>query len=357
MSEAINRLTQVMAKLRNPDGGCPWDLEQSFRTIAPHTLEETYEVVEAIENDDMKGLKEELGDLLFQVAFHAQMGKEQNLFDLEQIATHVTEKMIERHPHVFGDRDTSTANDVLRNWEADKAKKRAEEAKAENRALSALDGVNTALPAASRALKLQQRAARIGFDWSKAKDIIAKIREETDELETEIKSGTSKDAMEDELGDLFFALINLARHLEIDPETAIRRTNRKFERRFRTVESCIAADGRSMTDASLDEMEKIWNEVKAVEKKAAKLELYKKIEAVFSQLLEASAPMLSEKERAEVQRFIDVGEYGIALETTVGIYYEKKKTVTAEVFSLLERLALMMSMDLNPLLQRLLKKP
>ncbi len=266
MSEALNRLIDVMAKLRSPEGGCAWDLKQDFRSLAPYILEESYEVVEAIENTDMKGLKEELGDVLLQVVFHAQLAREQNLFDFDQIANYVADKMIERHPHVFGDRDAATANDVLRNWETDKAAKRAAQAEAEKRRPSALDNVNTALPAASRALKFQQRAATVGFDWTEAKDIIAKIREETDELEVEILSGASKDAMEDELGDVMFILINLARHLDIEPETALRRANRKFERRFRGIEDRLAAQGRGVAEASLDEMEKLWNDVKRDEK-------------------------------------------------------------------------------------------
>jgi nucleoside triphosphate diphosphatase len=268
MSAALDRLVQVMARLRDPKTGCPWDLEQNFKTIAPYTLEETYEVVEAIEHNDPQAMKDELGDLLFQIVFHAQLGHEGGLFDLDQIASHVADKMIERHPHVFGDRDAKTAEKVLTNWETDKAAKREAAAKAENRTPSALDGVTTALPAATRALKLQNRAARVGFDWTDARDILAKIKEEIGELEVEMKAKENKDAVEDEFGDLFFALINLARRLEVDPETALRRTNRKFERRFREIETRLAAQNRKMAEASLDEMEKIWCEVKAREKKA-----------------------------------------------------------------------------------------
>ncbi len=259
MSQALDRLVAVMARLRDRNGGCAWDLEQDFRSIAPHTLEETYEVVEAIENDDMKGLKEELGDLLFQIAFHAQMGREKNLFDLDSIAVAVTDKMVERHPHVFADRNAETAKDVITNWEADKAAKRRTQAEAENRRPSVLDGVNTALPAPSRALKLQQRAARVGFDWGATPPIFAKIREELGELERELTASPDKGAVEDELGDLLFAVINLARHLAVDPEAALRRTNRKFERRFHAIESALAAQGRTPDDANLEEMDEIWN--------------------------------------------------------------------------------------------------
>ena len=270
MSSAIDRLVEVMARLRDPKGGCPWDLEQNFKTIAPYTLEETYEVVEAIEQGEPKAIAEELGDLLFQVVFHAQMGREAKLFDLDEIASRVADKMIERHPHVFGDRNAKTADAVLKNWEADKAAKREAQAKAENRSVSVLDGVSTALPAATRAVKLQNRAARVGFDWTDARDILEKIKEETAELETEINNKAGKDAVEDELGDLFFALVNLARRLEIDPETALRSTNRKFERRFREVESRLAVQGRKMAETPLEEMERLWCEIKQREKNLKK---------------------------------------------------------------------------------------
>ncbi len=271
MSAAIDRLVAVMARLRDPNGGCPWDIEQNFKTIAPYTLEETYEVVDAIENGDPQAIKDELGDLLFQIVFHAQMGREAGLFDIDQIANHVADKMIERHPHVFGERDAATASAVLVNWESDKAAKRDAQAKAENRTPSALDGVTAALPAATRAIKLQKRAARVGFDWSNPADVIGKIREEIAELETEIKdSEKNRDAIEDEMGDVLFATVNLARHLDVDPETALRRTNRKFERRFRAIETRLAAEGRNIADASLDEMERIWDEVKAEEKRQNK---------------------------------------------------------------------------------------
>ena len=263
MSKALDRLTDVMARLRDPNGGCPWDLEQNFKSIAPHTLEETYEVIEAIENGDPQSIKDELGDLLFQIAFHAQIAREACLFDFDQIANHVADKMIERHPHVFGDRNANTAHAVLTNWENDKAKKREAAAAAKGEVLSALDGVSTALPASTRAVKLQNRAARVGFDWPDARDIIAKIREEIAELEDEIDTKDNHDAIEDEFGDVFFAVINLARRLKIDPETALRRTNRKFEHRFRGIEKKLTQKGRNIKDASLDEMEQLWNEVKA----------------------------------------------------------------------------------------------
>ncbi len=252
--EGVQKLLSVMARLRAP-GGCPWDLEQTHQSLAKDLLEEAYETVEAIESGDLLHLREELGDLLLQVVFHAQIAEESGHFDFDGIARHEADKMIERHPHVFGDRDgVKTAQDVLTNWEADKAQKRAAE--------GVLDGVSVALPALARALKLQQRAARVGFDWSDPKDILGKIREETEELAVEIASGKSKEAMTDELGDLFFVLVNLARHLKIDPETALRGTNAKFEARFRFIEKSLAAQGRDARQASLEEMEALWQAAK-----------------------------------------------------------------------------------------------
>ena len=266
MSVALDRLVTVMVRLRDRTNGCPWDVEQNFKTIAPCTLEEAYEVVEAIENGDPTAMQDELGDLLFQVAFHAQMAREAGLFDLDSIATHVTDKMIERHPHVFGDRDVKTAAGVAQNWETDKEAKRSAQSK--DKTPSVLEGICTTLPAATRAVKLQKRAARVGFDWADAKDVLAKIREEITELEHEININADKSFLEDDLGDVFFAITNLARKLDIDPETALRRTNRKFEHRFQGIEATLTAQGRSIMDASLDEMERIWNEIKAAEKSA-----------------------------------------------------------------------------------------
>jgi ATP diphosphatase len=265
----LKRLVDVMAQLRNPDSGCPWDLEQNFASIAPYTLEETYELVEAIEANDPQLIKEELGDVLFQVVFHAQMAKEAGLFDLDSVAASVADKMIERHPHVFGARDAKTSNDVLVNWETDKEAKRQAKAKAEGREPSVLDNVSTALPAATRAVKLQNRAARNKFDWAEARDVLAKITEEIGELEAEITANSGQDFLEDEMGDVLFAVVNLARKLNVDPETALRRTNRKFERRFRGIEQRLAQQGRKLSDASLDEMERIWNEIKREEKFSA----------------------------------------------------------------------------------------
>ncbi len=265
----IDRLTALMARLRDPERGCPWDIVQTFRTIAPHTIEEAYEVADAIERGDLMALKEELGDLLFQVVYYAQMARERGSFDFGAVATAIADKMVARHPHVFGDgAAVQDAEAQTARWEAHKAAERAARATAEGRAPGALDDVAGGLPALTRALKLQKRAARVGFDWTEAADILDKIEEETAELRAELQAADNRDAhdrREDELGDLMFALVNLARRLEIDPEAALRRTNAKFERRFRHIEAWLAEGGRTPADASLDEMEALWQRAKRAE--------------------------------------------------------------------------------------------
>lgn len=270
MSANIQRLLTVMAALRNPETGCPWDVDQTFRTIAPHTIEEAYEVADAIENGDMASLKDELGDLLFQVVFYAQMAGENGDFDFDAIAGHIADKMIRRHPHVFGDQVIESADAQTVNWEAMKAEERDAKARREGRAPSALDGVIPGLPALTRALKLQKRAARVGFDWTRADEILDKIEEEIGELRIELKRGQrDAAAVQDEMGDLLFALVNLARRLEVDPETALRGTNAKFDRRFRQVEGWLAEQGRGPAEATLAEMEELWVRAKGTERKAA----------------------------------------------------------------------------------------
>ncbi len=257
----IDALLQVMARLRAPDGGCPWDLEQNFRTIAPYTVEEAYEVADAIERGDMAGLKEELGDLLFQSVFHAQMAKEEGLFTFGDVAQAIADKMIRRHPHVFGEGDMRSAEEQTAAWEEQKA--------AERKAKGAdglLDDVPAGLPGLTRAVKLQKRAGRVGFDWPDARAVLDKIAEETGEL-TEAMESADKEHIEEEFGDLLFVLANLSRHLDIDPESALRRANEKFIRRFRHIEKTFAERGESLKDASLDEMEAVWNEAKALDKK------------------------------------------------------------------------------------------
>lgn len=252
------KLLEIMAKLRNPQGGCPWDLEQDFSTIAPYTIEEAYEVAEAIATGDRTSLREELGDLLLQVVFHAQMAQEEKSFDFEDVAAGINDKMIRRHPHVFGDTDITDADAQTANWENIKA----EERKHKQKDTSVLADVPAALPALMRAQKLQARAARVGFDWPDASGVIAKIREELDEVEEAIASGDATHTQE-EIGDLLFAVTNLARFTKGDAETALRDANQKFSRRFRYIEQRL---GKPMQDATLDEMETLWVEAKMKEK-------------------------------------------------------------------------------------------
>ena len=261
----INRLVDVMAALRNPDGGCPWDLEQTFGTIAPYTIEEAYEVAEAISQSDFPALKDELGDLLLQVVYHARMAEEAGHFDFSDIAGAITTKMIRRHPHVFADTQVDDAASQNTAWETQKAAERAAKAAREGRASSALDGVSVAYPALMRAVKLQNRAARVGFDWPETAPVLAKIEEELDEVKAELSvdGAVDTDEVEDEIGDLLFACVNLARHLGVDPETALRRTNGKFESRFRNVERLLADElGHGPDEASLAEMEERWQRSK-----------------------------------------------------------------------------------------------
>jgi ATP diphosphatase len=261
MPSSIDRLLDIMARLRDRDNGCPWDLEQSFATIAPHTLEEAFEVVEAIEANDIKALKDELGDLLFQIVFYAQIAKEQGAFDFDAVAEIIAEKMIRRHPHVFGDAEIKTAAAQTLAWEEQKAAER----KAKD-AGGVLDGVSVALPALTRAVKLQKRAARVGFDWPDAAQVLDKLAEEVGELRAEMVDHPDPERLRDEMGDILFVVANLARKLEIDPESALRQGNRKFERRFRHIEDSLKRQGRQPTDSTLDEMERLWVEAKRLER-------------------------------------------------------------------------------------------
>lgn len=255
MSE-IQKLLEIMAALRNPDGGCPWDLEQDFSTIAPYTVEEAYEVADAIARDDMADLKGELGDLLLQVVFHAQMADEGGHFDFAAVAAGINDKMIRRHPHVFGDAEAKTAGKVEGSWERIKAEERAG-----HDDLSALAGIAVALPALKRAQKLGKRAATVGFDWPDAIGPTEKVREELEEIADAVDDG-NQDAVAEEIGDLLFAVANLARHLKVDPEAALGEANRKFERRFRAVEAAVQARGEKMTDLPIEVLEEVWQVVK-----------------------------------------------------------------------------------------------
>ena len=271
-SRDISGLIEIMARLRTPGTGCPWDLEQNFGSIAPYTIEEAYEVADAIARGDLSDLRDELGDLLLQVVFHARMAEEQGAFDFGGVVDAITTKMIRRHPHVFADADGNTATAVRSLWEDIKAQEKAE-AKArrgDEKPASALDGVPLALPALTRALKLQEKAGRVGFDWNDPRAVLAKIREETDEIEAELddmeSDPTGKAAAAAEVGDLLFAVVNLARHLSADPESILRATNLKFERRFQSIERALAAQGKGPQDATLAEMDALWDQAKTEEK-------------------------------------------------------------------------------------------
>ncbi|MEM9705303.1 MAG: nucleoside triphosphate pyrophosphohydrolase [Pseudomonadota bacterium] len=258
----LDRLAAIMAQLRNPENGCPWDLEQTFKTIAPYTVEEAYEVADAIEREDDHALREELGDLLFQTVFHAQIAAEAGSFDLSDVVHAISDKMVRRHPHVFGDANERSADEQTASWEKQKAEERA--AKGASRLL---DDVPVGLPGLTRAVKLQKRAARVGFDWTRAKDILAKLSEEAAEL-VEAQTELSADAIEDEFGDLLFVMANLGRHLNVDPEAALRRANAKFIRRFNYIEDTLTSRGKVLADVALDEMEALWVEAKSLEKNA-----------------------------------------------------------------------------------------
>jgi ATP diphosphatase len=263
MTRPIDRLILIMARLRDPERGCPWDKEQDFRTIAPYTIEEAYEVADAIERADMGALKDELGDLLLQVVFHARMAEEEGHFAFDDVAAAIADKMVRRHPHVFGDAQIASVAAQNEAWEAHKAAERAQQAGGAPGAVnSVVDGVALALPALLRAAKISGRAARIGFDWPDARAVIPKIAEEIAELEAELATGGSPAALEEEVGDLLFAAANLARKLAVEPETALRRATAKFERRFRQVEMLAAERG---IGRDLDALEALWQEVKREE--------------------------------------------------------------------------------------------
>ena len=258
----IAELLAIMRRLRDPDGGCPWDLEQNFATIAPYTIEEAYEVASAIEAGDYAALKDELGDLLLQVVFHAQMADEQGLFAFADVVRAICEKMIRRHPHVFAKARADTPAAVSRTWEDIKRQERAGK---QIQPESLLDGVPNALPALVRAVKLQNRAAQIGFDWPSPVTVADKIAEETRELADAAASGEAE-KVEEEFGDLLFAMANLARHLKLDPEHALRGANEKFIRRFKVIEVGLQVQGRTLEEASLEEMEALWQHAKYSER-------------------------------------------------------------------------------------------
>lgn len=272
---AIERLIVIMKMLRDKQHGCPWDLEQTIRSLLPYTLEEVYEVADAIENDDLVELEDELGDLLFQVIFYAQIAAENGDFDFQDIATAISDKLVRRHPHVFPGGDIEqfglpqeiSAEQVVVNWEAIKEIEREEKRKkggrkAQQQTESILDDVPRALPAIERARKLQKRAAQAGFDWSEIAPVLDKLKEEVQEFEEALASGDSQ-RMSDELGDVLFAAVNLARHSNLEPEVALRSANKRFEARFRWIETALTGQGRALTDASLQELDALWDKAKA----------------------------------------------------------------------------------------------
>lgn len=257
----LPRLLEIMRRLRDPDTGCPWDIEQDFASIAPYTIEEAYEVADAIERGAMGELKGELGDLLLQVVYHAQMAEEERLFNFHDVAEAIADKMLHRHPHVFGDESRDkTAEQQTEDWEKIKAAERGAESPA-----GVLDGVAAGLPALTRALKLQNRAARVGFDWPSTDQVLDKLNEEAAEL-IEAQATADPDAIEDEFGDFLFVAANLARHLGVDPEAALRRANAKFTRRFQSIEEALAERGKTPAQSDLAEMDALWDAAKAAEK-------------------------------------------------------------------------------------------
>ncbi len=264
----IDRLLAIMARLRDPADGCPWDLEQSFATVAPYTVEEAYEVADAIERGDLADLRDELGDLLLQVVFHARMAEEQGVFSFEDVATAINDKMIRRHPHVFGDETYASLAHQKEGWEALKAAERQDKGKGSGRAASLLDDVPMGLPALTRDVKLSKRADGVGFGWPSVHEVVAKLDEEVEELKAEIAAG-DLDKARQEMGDVLFVVANLARTLEVDPEDALRFTNAKFARRFQYIEARLAERGLTPDQSDLYEMDALWDEAKAAEKRAA----------------------------------------------------------------------------------------
>ena len=273
-SRDIGKLLEIMATLRNPDGGCPWDLAQDFSTIAPYTIEEAYEVADAIDRNDLVDLKDELGDLLLQVVFHAQMAKEQGAFEFGDVVAAICDKMTRRHPHVFGDEERrSNADSQLQHWDE---LKRAERAAKGDADASALAGISRGLPEWQRAVKLQHKAAKVGFDWPGPEPVLEKLHEEIEEVRVEFAAvaaspgdAAARDRLEDELGDILFVCANLARHAKVDMGSALRRANLKFERRFRTMEALAAVDG-GLAGQSLEAQDRYWDRAKAAEKEAGK---------------------------------------------------------------------------------------
>tara|TARA_R110002110_G_scaffold260260_1_gene475850 strand:- start:34788 stop:35591 length:804 start_codon:yes stop_codon:yes gene_type:complete len=258
----IDRLIEIMAQLRDPTDGCPWDVAQDFKSIARYTIEEAYEVTDAIEREDRESLREELGDLLLQVVFHARMAEEEESFDFDDVAGAIADKMVRRHPHVFNSENHNSDASLRDNWESQKANERTEKSRARGEEPSLLDDVPIGLPALTRAEKLQKRAARGGFDWAEIGPVLAKLEEELGELKAEINASAKPERLADEMGDVLFSTVNLARHLDLDPEDSLRATNAKFVRRFRYVETSVRDDGQDLEKVGLDVLEEHWQQAK-----------------------------------------------------------------------------------------------
>ena len=256
----MEELLEIMARLRDRESGCPWDREQTFASIAPYTIEEAYEVADAINRDDMEDLQDELGDLLFQVVFYSQMAREAGYFDFQDVVESISTKMLRRHPHVFGGAPAGDSEELGREWERHKAEER--RAKYQDDTRSLMDGVARALPALARAGKLQKRAAKVGFDWPHISGVIEKVHEELGEVLQEMEADSRSERTQEEIGDLLFACANLARHVGVDAESVLRESNEKFERRFRTLEAMLSAQGTNAAEASLEEMDALWERIK-----------------------------------------------------------------------------------------------
>lgn len=266
-TDPLNLLLMIMQNLRDPETGCPWDKKQTFASVVPHTIEEVYELADAIELQDFSDLKGELGDLLFQVIFYAQIAKEQGLFEFSDVLETLNEKLVRRHPHVFAKTEFSDEQAIHANWEKEKQKERIKKASEMNQQESVLDNIPLALPALNRAYKIQKRCANVGFDWAELEPVVAKIHEEIDEVLVEVKRTDLTDEqkqvrIEDELGDLLFANVNLVRHLNANPETVLRQANRKFEKRFRLVELEVLKQDKQLHECSLEMLDEIWNKIK-----------------------------------------------------------------------------------------------